>query len=75
MKNQEEDMTTTGAEKKKLTLKTFFGLGEVAGYFFRKKDPSRPTNIDLKMMHGVNKISILVFLAGVAYLLIKKFVL
>jgi hypothetical protein len=60
---------------KKLTLKSFFGLGEVGGYFFRKKDPNRPTNIDLKMMHGVNKISILVFLAGVAYLLIKKFLL
>lgn len=62
-------------EKKKLTLKSFFGLGEVAGYFFRKKDPNRPSNIDLKMMHGVNKISILVFLAGVAYLIIRKFFL
>jgi hypothetical protein len=62
-------------QKKKLTLKSFFGLGEVAGYFFRKKDPNRPSNIDLRMMHGVNKISILVFLAGVAYLIIKRFVL
>jgi hypothetical protein len=74
MNNENQNMTT-GAEKKRLTLKSFFGLGEVAGYFFRKKDPNRPTNIDLKMMHGVNKISILVFLAGVTYLLIKKFVL
>jgi hypothetical protein len=74
MNNENQNMTT-GAEKKKLTLRSFFGLSEVAGYFFRKKDPNRPSNIDLKMMHGVNKISILVFLAGVAYLLIKKFVL
>jgi hypothetical protein len=74
MNNDNQEMTTS-AEKKKLTWKSFFGLGEVAGYFFRKKDPNRPSNIDLKMMHGVNKISILVFLAGVAYLLIRKFVL
>lgn len=59
-------------QSKKLTLKSFFGLGEVAGYFFRKKDADRPSNINLKMMHGINKISILVFLAGVAYLVIRK---
>ncbi len=70
--NNENQHITTGPEKKKLTLKAFFGLGEVAGYFFRRKDPNRPSNIDLKMMHGVNKISILVFLAGVAYLIIRK---
>ena len=62
---------TTDAPKK-LTVKQFFGLGEVGGYFFRKKDPNRPVNIDLKMMHGVNKISIAVFLAGVIYLIVKR---
>lgn len=46
-------------------------LGEVGGYFFRKKDPSRPTNVNIKMMHGINKISIIVFLLGVIYILIK----
>jgi len=40
----------------------YFGLGEVFTYFFRKKDPNRPTNASLKMMHGVNKISIIMFL-------------
>ena len=58
MENQEEG-------KKKLSLKEFFSLGEVGGYFFRGKDPSRPTNINIKMMHGVNKISIVIFLAGI----------
>lgn len=52
-------------------LKEFFSLGEVGGYFFRKKDPSRPTNINIKMMHGINKISIVVFLLGVLYLVLK----
>jgi hypothetical protein len=51
--------------------KDFFSLGEVGGYFFRKKDPSRPSNINLRMMHGVNKISIAIFLLGVLYLIYK----
>lgn len=51
----------------------FFTLGEVGGYFFRKKDPSRPSNINIKMMHGVNRISIIIFLLGVIYLILKRF--
>ena len=59
--------------KKKRTLREFFTLGEVGGYFFRKKDPSRPSNINIKMMHGINKISIIVFLLGVIYLILRRF--
>jgi hypothetical protein len=61
-------------EKKKLSVKEFLTLGEVGGYFFRKKDPSRPSNINIKMMHGINKISIAVFLIGVLYLILKRFI-
>jgi hypothetical protein len=57
--------------KKKSGFREFFSLGEVGNYFFRKKDPSRPNNINIRMMHGVNKISIVVFLAGVLYLIWK----
>ncbi len=67
MKNE-----TGGNEgKKKMTFRDFFSLGEVGGYFFRKKDPNRPVNINIRMMHGINKISIVVFLAGVIYLIWK----
>ena len=59
-------------EIKKTGLKSFFTMGEVGGYFFRRKDPSRPSNINLKMMHGVNKISIIIFLLGVLYLVLKR---
>ena len=58
--------------KKKRGWKQFFSLGEVGGYFFRKKDPSRPSNINIRMMHGINKISIVVFLLGVIYLILKR---
>jgi hypothetical protein len=46
----------------KSSWKEFFSLGEVGNYFFRSKDSSRPSNINIKMMHGVNKISMLMFL-------------
>jgi hypothetical protein len=65
----------TERSKKKGQLREFFSFGEVGGYFFRRKDPSRPTNVNIRMMHGINKISIIVFLVGVIYLLVKHFLL
>ncbi len=56
---------------KRTTLREFFQLGEVGGYFFRKKDPTRPNNINIRMMHGINKISIVMFLLGVLFLVFK----
>ena len=67
------ETSDTDNKPKKLSFKDFFSLGEVGGYFFRSKDPNRPTNINLKMMHGVNKISIIIFLAGVIFLIVKRF--
>lgn len=61
--NQNED---------KNSLKEYFQLGEVAGYFFRKKDPNRPSNFSIKSMHVINKISMSVFLIGIIYLIIKR---
>ncbi|MGN8071446.1 DUF6728 family protein [Mucilaginibacter sp. SG564] len=40
-------------------------------YFFRKKDPNRPTNINLRIMHFINALAILMFLAGIIYKLIQ----
>lgn len=61
-------------EKKKLSVREFLSLGDVGGYFFRKKDPSRPVNINIRMMHGINKISIVVFILAVLYLILKRFI-
>jgi len=57
---------------KKNSIKDYFRIGEVLGYFFRKKDPSRPTNFNIKVMHGINKIAIIIFLLGVIFLIIKR---
>ena len=44
-------------------------------YFFRKKDPNRPDNFNLRAMHMINKIAIIVFLVGIIYKLIDVFFL
>jgi hypothetical protein len=56
-------------------IKEFFQLGEVGNYFFRvfkKPDPSKPSNFNLKMMHGINKISILMFLGAIIVWIAKR---
>ena len=60
-------------KKERHGLKEFFTLGEVGRYFFRKNDPSRPNNINIRMMHGINKISIIIFILGVLFIIIKRF--
>lgn len=64
--------TQNNKEEEKKGLKQFFSLGEVGGYFFRKKDPSRPSDINVRMMHGINKISIIVFLLGIIFIILKR---
>jgi hypothetical protein len=58
-------------QKEKSSAKEYFQIGEVFGYFFRKKDPERKSNFNLRMMHGINKISIIMFLVGMIYLALK----
>jgi hypothetical protein len=47
-------------------IKEFFSIGPVFSYFFRifqkDKGGKYPHSFNLKMMHGINKISILMFL-------------
>ena len=71
----ENNIKSTGHSEKKNSIKDFFTLGEVGGYFFRKKDPNRPNNINIRMMHGINKISIIIFLLGVIFIIVKRFFL
>lgn len=58
-------------EKVKLTAKEVFDFGPVLGYFFRKKDPNRPANFNLKVMHGINKISIVMFLIALTVMIVR----
>lgn len=45
---------------------------QVAQYLYlKKKDPKTPDSQFVKYMHGINRISILLFLAGLIILAIK----
>ncbi len=47
-------------------------LNQVAEYLYlKKKDPNAPKSEWLKYMHGINRISILLFLVGLVILAIK----
>ncbi len=71
--NQEKHQPDYGSRnQKKKSLLDFFKLGEVGAYFFRSKDSGRPSNINIKLMHGINKFSIIFFLAGMLYFIFKK---
>ncbi len=62
------------ADKK---FKDFFQLGELGNYFvrvFQKPDPNKKSNTNLKMMHGINKISIIMFLLAVIVWIVKRLV-
>ena len=48
-----------------------FDLNEVATYFFRKKDPNRKTNFNLRSMHFINKLSMLMFLVALMVILFR----
>ncbi|WP_097124964.1 DUF6728 family protein [Spirosoma fluviale] len=46
----------------------YLKIGPVFAYFlrvFRKPDPNSPTSVNLRMMHGINRISILMFLMAI----------
>jgi len=59
----------------KNNVKDFFQLGAVGNYFFRvfrKPDPNQKTNFNLRTMHTINKISILVFLGGLIIMILRR---
>jgi prolipoprotein diacylglyceryltransferase len=56
------------------SVKNYFQLGDVFRYFirvFRKPDPNAPTSFNLSMMHGINRISIIMFLFCVVVMIVR----
>jgi hypothetical protein len=58
-------------------LQEMLKVGPVFSYFgrvFKKdKDGKYPASTNLKMMHGINKISIVLFLIAVVVMIIRAF--
>lgn len=45
---------------------------KIVGYItFRKAAPGEPTSENLRIMHGINKISLLVFLFAIVLMVVK----
>lgn len=57
-------------------MKKYFQLGDVFYYFVRvlkKPNPNDPTSFNLRMMHGINKISIVMFLICLIVMIVRAF--
>ena len=57
-------------------VKEYFKIGDVFRYFvrvFKKPDPNHPTSVNLRMMHGINRISIVMFLFCVIVMIVRAF--
>ena len=61
-----------------LLLRNFIGMGvlkQIAEYLYiRKPDPDRPNSLFVKYMHGINRLSLLLFIVALIILAIKLFV-
>lgn len=45
---------------------------QILTYFYiRKKDPNAPTNMNIKFMHGMNRISLFMFLIAIIVMLYR----
>ncbi|MCB2410520.1 DUF6728 family protein [Hymenobacter lucidus] len=53
--------------------RNLFNFGPALGYFFRKNDPDRKTNFNLRTMHFINKLSMAMFLVGLCVVLYRLF--
>ncbi len=58
-----------------VTLNSFMGvLKQIAEYLYIKKpDPNRPKSLFVKYMHGINRLSLLIFILCLIILAIKLF--
>ncbi len=57
-------------------MKGYFQLGEVFKYFirvFKKPDPNAPNSFNLRVMHGINRISIVMFIFCMIIMIIRAF--
>ena len=55
-------------------IKTYFQLGDVFKYFirvFKKPNTNDPSSLNLRMMHGINRISIVMFAFCVIVMVIR----
>ncbi len=69
-------MENKEAQKGRNSFQEYFAVNELFQYFARvfKKDPNSKFNINLRMMHGINRISIVMFLIALTVWIIRRIV-
>ena len=51
--------------------KNLFNFGPLLGYYFRKHDPNRKNNFNMRTMHFINKLSLAMFLVCLVVMLFR----
>lgn len=47
---------------------------QILTYFYiRRRDPNEPRNVNIKFMHGMNRISLFMFLIAIIVMLVRMF--
>jgi hypothetical protein len=62
-------------QKGKNTIREIFDFREVFSYYFRKKEKGQKPDINLRIMHWINRISIIIFILAVIILLVRNLIL
>jgi hypothetical protein len=55
------------------TMKTGIWQQILTYFYIRKRDPDDPKNINTSLMHGMNRISLFVFLIAVLIMIVRLF--
>jgi len=59
-------------DNRKFSLKEFFDFQEVVNYFFRRNRTRKKGDINLRIMHGINKMAIIIFLIALLILIFRN---
>jgi len=62
-------------QREKYSIRKIFDFKEVFAYFFRKKGNQKRPDINLRIMHSVNKISIIIFILALIILIVRNLIL
>ncbi|MGD9327354.1 MAG: hypothetical protein PVH48_00230 [Cyclobacteriaceae bacterium] len=62
-------------QKGKNTIREIFDFREVFSYYFRRKEKGKKPDINLRIMHWINRISIIIFILAVIILVMRNLIL
>lgn len=61
-------------QKERSGIKSFFDVSDVSKYFFRRRNNEKKPDFNLRVMHWINKVSIIIFLLAILFLIIRNLI-